>query len=97
MRGYEDSLTFYENFAPTKDEYVGLFYEDPYNTIVVNNNWAGLFTTTSAATDISWPTYKTPYIRDVKLQSERYVEEYNKEELPDSLILKVRGNNLRQI
>ena len=94
MKGYEDSLTFYEFFHPADDEYLGLYYTDP-NTIVANNTWAGLFTTTSTATDISWPTYKTPYIPGVKIKSERYVEEYDPENKPDSLMLKERGNKAK--
>ena len=92
MKGYEDSLTFYEYWAPNDDEYIGLFYENP-NTILANKTWAGLFTTTSTATDISWPNYKVPYIAGTKIKSERYVEEYDPENKPDSLILKVRSNS----
>lgn len=92
MKGYEDSLTFYEHWAPAHDEYLGLYYTAP-NTILANNTWAGLFTTTSTATDISWPNYKVPYISGTKLKSERYVEEYDPENKPDSLILKVRSNS----
>ena len=88
MKGQTDSLTFYENFHPTHDEYLGLYYKDP-NVILANNTWAGLFTTTSKA-ETSWPTYKQPYIPSAKIKSERYVEEYDKENKPDSLILKKR-------
>jgi len=90
MKGFTDSLTFYENFAPNKDEYIGLYYESALNTILANKTWAGLFTTTSAATELSWPTYKVPYIESAKIKSERYVEEYDPENKKDSLILKVR-------
>ena len=90
MKGQTDSLTFYENFKPTDDEYIGLYYSRNTNVMLANNNWAGLFTTTSTATDISWPTYKVPYIESTKIKSERYVEEYDKERVPDSLELKVR-------
>lgn len=92
MKGYTDSLTFYENFTPAKDEYIGLYYEEAFNTILANNTWAGLFTTTSKATELSWPNYKVPYITGVKIKSERYVKEYDPENKPDSLILKVRAN-----
>ncbi len=91
MKGQIDSLTFYEHFAPSKDEFIGLYYQTP-NTIVANNTWAGLFRTTSDATEISWPTYKTPYIASAKIYSERYLEEYDSENKPDSLILKRRSN-----
>ena len=91
MRGQTDSLTFYENFKPTDDEYLGLYYQTP-NTMLANNTWAGLFHTTSSA-PTSWPTYKQPYIPSAKILSERYVEEYDKENKPDSLILKVRSNS----
>ncbi|MBQ6776950.1 MAG: hypothetical protein IJP52_01360 [Paludibacteraceae bacterium] len=90
MKGQTDSLTFYENFHPTHDEYLGLYYQSP-NTILANNTWAGLFTTTSTA-PTSWPTYLVPYIESAKIKSERYVEEYDKENKPDSLILKRRIN-----
>ena len=92
MHGYEDSLVFYEYFKPNNDEYLGLYYTTP-NTILANNTWAGLFTTTSKETSISWPTYQKPYISGVRLKSERYVEEYDHEHKPDSLILKVRSNS----
>ena len=92
MHGYEDSLVFYEYFKPSNDEYLGLYYTTP-NTILANNTWAGLFTTTSKETSISWPTYQVPYISGVRLKSERYVEEYDHEHKPDSLILKVRSNS----
>ncbi len=91
MKGYEDSLIFYEHFHPAHDEYLGLYYTTP-NTILANNTWAGLFTTTSTETDISWPTYQKPYISGVRLKSTRYVEEYDPKNKPDSLILKVRSN-----
>ena len=92
MHGYEDSLVFYEYFKPNDDEYLGLYYTTP-NTILANNTWAGLFTTTSKETSISWPTYQVPYISGVRLKSERYVEEYDPKNKPDSLILKVRSNS----
>ena len=91
MHGYEDSLVFYEYFAPARDEYLGLYYQTP-NTILANNTWAGLFTTTSGLTSTGWPDYITPYIPSAKLKSERYVEEYDPTK-PDSLILKVRSNH----
>lgn len=91
MKGRTDSLTFYENFHPTHDEYLGLYYQSP-NTILANNTWAGLFHTTSTA-PTSWPTFRQPYIESAKIKSERYVEEYDKENKPDSLILKVRSNS----
>ncbi len=92
--GVVDSLTFYEFFAPSKDEYLGLYYADP-NTILANNSWAGLFTTTSNATSTGWPDYREPCISSTKLKSERYVEAYDPDNLPDSLILKVRANSTR--
>lgn len=92
MRGYVDSLIFYENFAPNHDEYLGLYYEAALNTILANKTWAGLFTTTSTATELSWPNYMVPYIREAKIKSTRYVEEYDPKNKPDSLILKVRAN-----
>ncbi|MBR3407627.1 MAG: InlB B-repeat-containing protein [Paludibacteraceae bacterium] len=90
MKGLVDSLTFYENFHPSKDEHIGLYYMAP-NVILANNTWAGLFTTTSKA-ETSWPTFKQPYIPSAKIRSERFVEEYDPENKPDSLILKKRTN-----
>ena len=90
MKGYEDSLTFYEYFSPTRDEYLGLYYTTP-NVILANNTWGGLFETNSVATTTGWPDHMTPYISGVKLKSTRYVEEYDATK-PDSLILKERSN-----
>lgn len=95
MKGYTDSLTFYENFSPNHDEYLGLYYEEKFNTVLANNTWAGLFKTTSTATDISWPNYMVPFINDTKILSTRYVEEYDPENKKDSLMLKVRWNALK--
>ena len=92
MKGAVDSLTFYEYFAPAKDEYLGLYYQNP-NTIVANNTWAGLFKSTSTATETGWPDYKLPYIHETKLHSERYVVEEDPEHHPDSLTLKDRSNS----
>ena len=92
MRGYEDTLMFYEFFAPAKDEYLGLYYQTP-NTVVANNTWAGLFE--SNRTDLTttgWPDYKTPYIPSAKLQSTRYVIEEDPIHHQDSLTLKRRSN-----
>lgn len=92
MKGYTDSLTFYEFFHPADDEYIGLYYDESFNTILANNTWAGLFTTNSDATELSWPNYKVPYIHNAKIQSTRYVQEYDPENKKDSLILKARLN-----
>ena len=91
MYGYEDSLVFYEYFKPNDDEYLGLYYTTP-NTILANNTWAGLFTTTDTETPYSWPTYQKPYIGGVKLKSERYVEEDDPKGHPDELTLRERSN-----
>ena len=91
MKGYVDSLIFYEFFHPANDEYLGLYYTTP-NTILANNTWAGLFTTTSEATTTGWPDYKTPYIPHAKLKSTRYVYAADLENEPDSLTLKERDN-----
>jgi len=93
MKGGVDSITFYENFKPAKDEYLGLYYGTGLNTILANTTWAGLFRSTSTATSTGWPDYRLPYIHSTKLYSERYVEEEDSENHPDSLTLKIRGNN----
>ena len=91
MKGYEDSIVFYENFAPAHDEYLGLYYQSP-NTILANNTWAGLFETTATETAISWPDYRTPYIPHAKLKSTRYVYEADPVGHKDELTLKERSN-----
>ena len=72
LRGYEDSLVFYENFAPALDEYLGLYYQTP-NTILANNSWAGLFVAEKDS-KIAWPDFKTPVVDNVTLKSTHYVE-----------------------
>ena len=67
MYGAEDSVMFYENFKPEKDEYIGLYYTDP-NTILANNTWAGLFVSSKG-----WPEPTHPCIEDTKLFSDAYV------------------------
>jgi len=67
MYGAEDSVTFYENFKPKEDEYIGLYYTDP-NTILANNTWAGLFVSSKG-----WPEPTHPCIEDTKLFSDAYL------------------------
>ena len=86
LKGYEDSLLLYENFAPAKDEYIGLYYQAP-NSILANNTWAGLFVADK------WPDFREPSVKNVKLRSTRYVEEEDPVGHPDSLTIKVRSNN----
>ena len=68
MYGIEDSLVFYEHFRPNDEEYIGLYYSDP-NTIVANNTWAGLFTSTKG-----WPTPANPCVENTNLYSAYYLE-----------------------
>ena len=67
MRGAEDSVTFYENFRPETEEYIGLYYTDP-NTILANNTWAGLFKSSG-----NWPEPTHPCIQNTKLSSTHYL------------------------
>ena len=73
--GAKDSLLFYSNFAPTNDEYLGLYYENPATpfkdpvTIVANNSWAGIFTSTAG-----WPDYSVADVQNTKLKSEDYLD-----------------------
>ena len=67
MRGGKDSLVFYEDHQPNEDEYVGLFYANP-NTIIANNTWAGLFTSS-----LGWPTPGNPCIENTTLSSTHYL------------------------
>ena len=67
MYGAEDSVTFYKNFKPENNEYIGLYYTDP-NTVLANNTWAGLFVSSK-----SWPEPMRPCIENTKLFSDAYV------------------------
>ena len=67
MYGAEDSVTFYENFRPETEEYIGLYYTDP-NTILANNTWAGLFKSSR-----NWPEPTHPCIENTKLSSTHYL------------------------
>ena len=73
--GAVDSLLFYANFAPANDEYLGLYYQNPETpfkdpvTIVANNSWAGIFTSTAG-----WPDYRVADVQNTKLKSEDYLD-----------------------
>ena len=67
MYGAEDSVTFYENFKPNDEDYIGLYYTSP-NTILANNTWAGLFVSSKG-----WPKPMQPCIDSTKLFSDAYV------------------------
>ena len=73
--GAKDSLLFYSNFAPANSVYLGLYYENPETpfkdpvTIVANNSWAGIFTSTAG-----WPDYSVADVQDTKLKSEDYLD-----------------------
>lgn len=67
MHGGVDSLVFYEDYSPNIEEYLGLYYTDP-NTIISNDTWAGLFTSTAG-----WPTPSTPCIEHTYLASTHYL------------------------
>ena len=69
--GAKDSVTFYKNFMPAKDEYVGLYYTEP-NTMLANTTWAGIFKSTQG-----WPSYLLPSVDSTKLYSTHY---FNKDE-----------------
>ena len=66
VHGVVDSLTFYENWAPADDEFIGLYYEVP-NTVLANNTWAGAFKSTKG-----WPAYNRTAVDNTKIYSERY-------------------------
>ncbi len=67
MKGARDSLTFYEDYQPNGDEYLGLYYTDP-NTIIANNTWAGLFTSTKG-----WPTPANACVDSTRIYSTHYL------------------------
>ena len=73
--GAVDSLLFYANFAPANDVYLGLYYQNPETpfedpvTIVANNSWAGIFTSTAG-----WPDYRVADVQGTKLKSEDYLD-----------------------
>ncbi len=66
VHGAEDSLIFYEHFAPANDEFLGLYYTDP-NTVLANNTWAGIFKSTEG-----WPSYRELSVDSTKLYSSHY-------------------------
>ena len=72
--GAVDSLLFYANFAPDKEVYLGLYYQNPETpfedpvTIVANNSWSGLFTSKEG-----WPDYSVADVQNTKLKSEFYL------------------------
>ncbi|MBR2168238.1 MAG: hypothetical protein IJ920_08030 [Paludibacteraceae bacterium] len=70
--GAVDSLLFYENFAPTDEEYLGLYYTAP-NTILANNTWAGLFKSSAAGGRNGWPDYSVADVKNAKLSSTHYL------------------------
>ena len=67
MKGAVDSLVFYEHFTPESEEYIGLYYDNPY-TILANTTWAGLFTSTGG-----WPTPANPCVNSTKISSSHYL------------------------
>jgi len=67
VHGVEDSLTFYEYWAPKNDEYIGLYYLSTFNTVLANNTWAGAFQSTEG-----WPAYNRPAVDSTKLFSANY-------------------------
>ena len=75
MHGSVDSLVFYEDYSPNIEEYLGLYYTDP-NTIISNDTWAGLFTSTAG-----WPTPATPCIEHTYLASTHYLGRDGKGEI----------------
>ena len=91
MYGYEDSLMLYENIGVGADEYMGLYYTAP-NTLLQNDTWASLFTTTNTQTTTGWPDFRRPSIYPAKLKTERYVLETDKVNHPDSLTLMNSGS-----
>ena len=75
MHGSVDSLVFYEDYSPNIEEYLGLYYTDP-NTIISNDTWAGLFTSSAG-----WPTPATPCIEHTYLASTHYLGREGKGEI----------------
>ena len=67
VRGVVDSLTFYENWAPPSDEFIGLYYEAGFDTIIANDTWAGAFKSSQG-----WPSYNRTAVDNTKLSSSRY-------------------------
>ena len=82
MRASVDSLVFYEDFAPSTEEFLGLYFTTP-NTILANNTWAGLFTSSKG-----WPTPTHPCIDNTKLTSTHYLAGY-----PDAITRTERSNH----
>lgn len=67
VHGAKDSLTFYEFFSPSIEEYIGLYYTNP-NTVISNNTWAGLFQSAKG-----WPTPAKPCVDSTRLFSTHYL------------------------
>lgn len=76
MMGSKDSLTFYEHYMPSEEEYIGLYYpypgigytnDGPYY-VLSNNTWAGLFRSSNG-----WPTPARPCVEHTTLSSSHYL------------------------
>ena len=67
VHGVVDSLTFYEYWSPSSDEYIGLYYATDPNTVLANNTWAGAFKSSEG-----WPAFNRTAVDSTKLSSEHY-------------------------
>ena len=67
QKGAVDSLVFYEDYQTDGEEYIGLYYTDP-NTILANNTWAGLFTSSEG-----WPTPAASCVENTRIASTHYL------------------------
>jgi len=71
MHGSVDSLVFWAGNQPDPMEYVGLYYSTvptTINTLLANNTWAGLFTSSEG-----WPTPAHPCIDSTRIRSDWYL------------------------
>lgn len=68
MHGSEDSLVFYENNQLSAESYIGLYYDAAINTVLYNNNWAGLFQSSRG-----WPTPAKACVDSTRLFSTHYL------------------------
>ncbi|MBR4432356.1 MAG: hypothetical protein IKS76_04030 [Paludibacteraceae bacterium] len=68
MHGSEDSLVFYENYQIGPMDYIGLYYDPLNNSVLYNDNWAGLFQSSKG-----WPTPAHACVDSTRLFSTHYL------------------------
>lgn len=90
MYGAVDSLQFYDKFSTNTEEFIGLYYNDPNNTVLANDTWAGLFQSTEG-----WPTPANACIDSTRLLSTYYLHEADNGEGGVDTVRTERPNSAR--